>query len=78
MEVDIKKYDILNQTMTQEKGNKNLLTLRVRNAHSVHVLFSIIAMEAMWCNLFSLLHLYDVKPSLRAVVLWKLAGLLWA
>uniref|UniRef100_A0A671YY95 RNA helicase n=1 Tax=Sparus aurata TaxID=8175 RepID=A0A671YY95_SPAAU len=29
MEVDIKKYDILNQTMTQEKSNKSLLTLRV-------------------------------------------------
>ncbi|XP_036955977.1 putative helicase mov-10-B.1 [Acanthopagrus latus] len=29
MEVDIRKYDILNQTMTQEKSNKKLLTLRV-------------------------------------------------
>ncbi|XP_041811417.1 putative helicase mov-10-B.2 [Chelmon rostratus] len=29
MEVDIRKYDLHNQTMTQEKSNKKLLTLRV-------------------------------------------------
>lgn len=29
MEVDIRKYDLHDQTMTPDKGNKRLLTLRV-------------------------------------------------
>lgn len=29
MEVDIRKYDLINQTMTEDQVNKNLLTLKV-------------------------------------------------
>lgn len=31
MEVDIRKYDLHNQTMTQDQSNRKLLKLRVRN-----------------------------------------------
>lgn len=34
MEVDIRKYDLRNQTMTQDHSNKKLLTLRVRKSSS--------------------------------------------
>jgi len=36
MEVDIRKYDLRNQTMTQDQGNRTLLILKVK---SPHVLF---------------------------------------
>lgn len=31
MEMDIRKYDLYNQTMTQDQSNKKLLTLNVRH-----------------------------------------------
>ncbi len=39
MEVDIRKYDLHNQTMTPDKSNKKLLTIRVRNPHGTRLLF---------------------------------------
>lgn len=36
MEVDIRKYDLLNQTMTQDQGNRKLLKLRVKRFELEH------------------------------------------
>lgn len=37
MEVDIRKYDLCNQTMTQDQSNRKLLKLRVRTSQSEYI-----------------------------------------
>lgn len=37
MEVDIRKYDLHDQTMTQDRSNRRLLILRVRKSALAHL-----------------------------------------
>lgn len=63
MEVDVRKYDLRNQTMTQDQSNRKLLTLRVRNPYSLKLFKASVLSVQSECfpaNLFTLLHLFDV------------------